>query len=68
MALGNVGNPVPPVTTAKEGTAARMIEVARSQVGVIEGPKDNETLYGAFTGIALGAGGYGNSTNECNGE
>ena len=49
MALGNVGNPVPPVTTAKPGTAARMLEVARSQVGVIEGPKDNETLYGAFT-------------------
>jgi hypothetical protein len=27
-----------------------MLEVAKSQVGVIEGPKDNETLYGAFTG------------------
>ena len=50
MALGNVGNPVPPVTTAQPGTAARMLEVAKSQVGVIEGPKDNETLYGAFTG------------------
>ena len=50
MALGNVGNPVPPVTNAKPGTAARMLEVARSQVGVIEGPKDNETIYGAFTG------------------
>ena len=37
MALGNVGNPVPPVTTAKPGTASRMIEVAKSQVGVIEG-------------------------------
>ena len=49
MALGNVGNPVPPVTNAKPGTAARMLEVARSQVGVIEGPKDNETIYGAFT-------------------
>lgn len=50
MALGNVGNPVPPVTDAQPGTAARMLEVAKSQVGVIEGPKDNETLYGAFTG------------------
>ena len=49
MALGNVGNPVPPVTNAQPGTAARMLEVARSQVGVIEGPKDNETIYGAFT-------------------
>jgi peptidoglycan hydrolase-like protein with peptidoglycan-binding domain len=26
-----------------------MLEVARSQIGVIEGPKDNETIYGAFT-------------------
>ena len=50
MTLGNVGNPVPPVTHAKPGTAARFIEVARSQVGVIEGPKNNETIYGAFTG------------------
>ena len=49
MALGNVGNPVPPVTTAQPGTAARMLEVAKSQVGVVEGPKDNETIYGAFT-------------------
>ncbi|CAB4167023.1 Peptidoglycan binding-like [uncultured Caudovirales phage] len=49
MSLGNVGNPVPPVTSAQPGTAARMLEVARSQVGVVEGPKDNETIYGAFT-------------------
>jgi hypothetical protein len=49
MGVGNVGNPVPPVTSAQPGTAARMLEVAKSQVGVIEGPKDNETLYGAFT-------------------
>jgi len=41
--------PVPPVTNAQPGTAARFIEVARSQVGVVEGPKDNETEYGAFT-------------------
>ena len=25
------------------------IKVAREQIGVIEGPKDNETKYGAFT-------------------
>lgn len=49
MALGKTGNPVPPVTNAKPGTVARMLEVARSQVGVVEGPKDNETIYGAFT-------------------
>ena len=41
--------PVPAVTDKAEGTAARMIEVAMSQVGVIEGPKDNETEYGKFT-------------------
>ena len=50
MALGNVGNPVPKVKDNKPGTAARFLEVAMSQVGVIEGPKDNETIYGAFTG------------------
>ena len=42
--------PVPAVTEAKPGSAARFLEVARSQVGVIEGPKDNETDYGKFTG------------------
>jgi len=42
--------PVPPVTNAQPGTAARFLEVALSQVGVIEGPKDNETDYGKFTG------------------
>lgn len=41
--------PVPPVTNAKPGTAARMVEVAKSQVGVPEGPADNETDYGKFT-------------------
>ena len=42
-------NPVPPVTTAQPGTAARMVEVAKSQVGVPEGPADNETDYGKYT-------------------
>jgi len=41
--------PVPAVTTAQPGTAARFLEVAKSQVGVIEGPKDNETDFGKFT-------------------
>jgi hypothetical protein len=34
---------------AAQGTAARLIEVALAEVGTIEGPKDNETKYGAFT-------------------
>ena len=34
---------------AEQGTAARLIEVAKAEVGYIEGPKDNETKYGAFT-------------------
>ena len=34
---------------ADKGTAAAIIEVAKKEVGVIEGPKDNETKYGAFT-------------------
>jgi cell wall-associated NlpC family hydrolase len=42
--------PVPPVTTKPAGSAARFLEVAMSQVGVVEGPKDNETDYGKFTG------------------
>jgi hypothetical protein len=34
---------------AAQGTAARIIEVALAEVGTIEGPKDNQTKYGAFT-------------------
>ncbi len=42
--------PVPAATEkAPQGTAARLIQVAKSQVGYIEGPKDNETKYGAYT-------------------
>ena len=33
----------------EKGTAAAIIEVAQKEVGTIEGPKDNETKYGAFT-------------------
>jgi hypothetical protein len=34
---------------AEKGTVAALIEVARKEVGTIEGPKDNETKYGKFT-------------------
>ena len=34
---------------AEQGTAARLIEVATAEIGLIEGPKDNETKYGAYT-------------------
>lgn len=33
----------------KKGTVAAIIEIAQKEVGTIEGPKDNETKYGAFT-------------------
>lgn len=33
---------------ADKGTAALLIEVAKKEIGTIEGPKDNETKYGAF--------------------
>jgi peptidoglycan hydrolase-like protein with peptidoglycan-binding domain len=35
---------------ADKGTVARIIEVAKAEVGTIEGPKDNETKYGKWTG------------------
>ena len=34
---------------ADQGTAAKLIEVATAELGTIEGPKDNETKYGAYT-------------------
>lgn len=41
--------PVPAETAkAPKGSVARLIQVAKSQVGYIEGPKDNETKYGAY--------------------
>ena len=33
---------------ADQGTVARLIEVAKAEIGVIEGPKDNETKYGKW--------------------
>jgi hypothetical protein len=34
---------------AAKGTAAAMVEIALKEVGYVEGPKDNQTKYGAFT-------------------
>jgi len=34
---------------AEQGTAARLIEVAKEEIGYIEGPKDNATKYGEYT-------------------
>ena len=34
---------------AELGTAEKLIEIAKEEIGYIEGPKDNETKYGAFT-------------------
>jgi hypothetical protein len=34
---------------ADQGTVARLIEIATAEIGTIEGPKDNETKYGAYT-------------------
>jgi hypothetical protein len=34
---------------ADQGTVARLIEVAKAELGTIEGPRDNETKYGAYT-------------------
>lgn len=34
---------------AEQGTAARLIEVAKAEVGTVEGPKENQTKYGEFT-------------------
>lgn len=36
---------------AAQGTAARIVEVALGELGTVEGPKDNETKYGAFTKV-----------------
>ena len=33
------------------GSAARLVEVARGEVGIVEGPKENQTKYGAFTKV-----------------
>lgn len=35
---------------SEQGTAAKLIEVAKAELGTIEGPKDNETKYGKWSG------------------
>lgn len=35
---------------AELGTPEKLVEVALREIGVVEGPKDNQTKYGAFTG------------------
>jgi CHAP domain len=42
--------PVPAVTKHVEGSVGRLLEIAKSQIGYIEGPKDNETKYGKWSG------------------
>ena len=34
---------------ADKGTLALLLETIKKEIGTIEGPKDNETNYGAFT-------------------
>jgi hypothetical protein len=34
---------------AEKNTAALLVEIAKQELGTIEGPKDNETKYGKFT-------------------
>jgi hypothetical protein len=34
-----------------KGTVAKIIEVAKAEIGTIEGPKDNETKYGKWSGV-----------------
>ena len=36
---------------AEKGTVDAIIEVAKKEIGTIEGPKDNETKYGKWTGV-----------------
>ena len=36
---------------AEKGTVEAIIEVAKKEIGTIEGPRDNETKYGKWTGV-----------------
>lgn len=36
--------------TAVPGSATKLVEIALAEEGYVEGPKDNETKFGAFTG------------------
>ena len=42
--------PVPAESKNPAGSVGRLLEVAKSQIGYIEGPKDNETKYGKWSG------------------
>ena len=42
--------PVPAESKYPAGSVERFLEVAKSQIGYIEGPKDNETKYGKWSG------------------
>ena len=42
--------PVPAESKYPAGSVGRLLEVAKSQIGYIEGPKDNETKYGKWSG------------------
>jgi uncharacterized protein (TIGR02594 family) len=35
---------------AEQGTVAKLIEIAKAEIGTIEGPRDNETKYGKWSG------------------
>ena len=39
------------VIMATKGTVEAIIEVAKKEIGTIEGPKDNETKYGKWSGV-----------------
>ena len=45
----NEGLPKPIDNPAELGTVERFIQVAKSYIGYVEGPRDNETVFGAFT-------------------
>ena len=38
---------------AIKGSVEAIIEVAKKEIGTIEGPKDNETKYGAWMKVKL---------------
>ena len=42
--------PIPAESNYSQGSVERLLEIAKSQVGYIEGPKDNETKYGKWSG------------------
>jgi hypothetical protein len=45
----NKGKMVSPNVSAGSDKIAKFIEIAKAEIGTVEGPKDNETKYGKFT-------------------